>query len=154
MTENQGPGTGEGEKVAQEGCEEARGRLAESHRKRWTLLAESLALHDPEAHDHYFWPQNVEDQPCTPPAPPATAPAAEETSSGGERCEADTAGGASGWCCEEMEEAVSRRYIWSQSGLGTLISPRTRHDGSGSTPVSSKRISFCPWCGEKLGGEG
>ena len=92
--------------------------------------------------------------PCTPPAPPDTASAAEETSSSGERCGVDTAGGASGWCCEEMEEAVSRRYIWSQSGLGTFVSPRTRHDGSGSTPVSSKRISFCPWCGEKLGGEG
>lgn len=76
------------------------------------------------------YPSTEEMLSCTPPAPPPAAEPAEETSPGGERC---TAGGA-GWPPRGPACEARARFGYIESGL---------------MPWSS-----CPWCGEKLGGEG
>ena len=87
MTENQGPGTGEGEKVSQEGAEEARKRES-AHLWEWATGQRAdpppslSALEFVVGADFQacFGPVPVKgEKPCTPPVPPATAPAAETT---------------------------------------------------------------------------
>lgn len=77
--------------------------------------------------------------PC-PPAPPPSASPAAETSSGGERC---TVGGA---YCYDMRRFVEHPAVdLSSEGLELY-----GHRDSEAFP----HMKLCPWCGEKLGGEG
>lgn len=84
------------------------------------------------------YPSTEEMLSCTPPAPPPAAEPVAETSPGGERC---TAGGA--YCCEEMEEFLKPHPPQYLNGL----LERSWNQRRWIAP-------FCPWCGEKLGGEG
>lgn len=91
-----------------------------------------------------LWTEDLERALSCPPAPPPSVSAAEETSSGEGRCTAKGAGS----CCKDMKFSLEDGYLlYRERGYVVMVVEM------GAKRRGFIRIDFCPWCGEKLGGE-